>query len=143
MLSHHSNLCTRLYIRNKRVRTLKAVTLGDANDVDHLVLGEHLVDGQCLLKVLARPVHFLADAAAVELDLHQVSFLLTLLQQLHLSEKKYSFIFHTELRVEAAAKTDEHKIEHFIHITTLCCLAQSRLNSKPVSRKAARVCHQL
>ena len=36
--------------------TLVSVTLGDTDHVDHLVLGEHLADGNLLLKVLTGKV---------------------------------------------------------------------------------------
>lgn len=64
--------------------TLVAVTLGDPDDVDHLVLGEDRVDGDGLLQLLAGPVHLVGDGAAVELHLHQVRLLLPDGQQAHL-----------------------------------------------------------
>uniref|UniRef100_A0AAY4BPI8 Uncharacterized protein n=1 Tax=Denticeps clupeoides TaxID=299321 RepID=A0AAY4BPI8_9TELE len=51
-------------------RTLVAVTLGDTNDVDHLVLGKDIVDGDRLLQFFTGP-----------LDLHQVGLLLPQGQQ--------------------------------------------------------------
>lgn len=60
------------------------MTLGDADDVDHLVLGEDRVDGDGLLQLLAGPVHLVSDGAAVELHLHQVRLLLPDGQQTHL-----------------------------------------------------------
>jgi len=51
-------------------------TLGDANGVDHLVLGEDGVDGDLLLEVLVAPVDLLVNGTTVDLDLDEVSLLL-------------------------------------------------------------------
>ena len=56
--------------------TLETVTLGDTDDVNHLVLGEDLVDRDLLLEVLDSPVNLLGGGAAVDLDLHEVGLLL-------------------------------------------------------------------
>ena len=42
--------------QKKAVLTLVSVTLGHSDDIDHLVLGEHLADGHLLLKVLTGKV---------------------------------------------------------------------------------------
>ena len=55
---------------------LESVTLGDANDVHHLVLGEHGSDGDLLLKVIPGEGDLVSDGASVELNLHDVSLLL-------------------------------------------------------------------
>uniref|UniRef100_A0A3Q2XN47 Uncharacterized protein n=1 Tax=Hippocampus comes TaxID=109280 RepID=A0A3Q2XN47_HIPCM len=54
--------------------TFVSVSLGDPDDVDHLVLGEDVGNGDGLLQLLAGPVHLLGDGAAVELHLHQTRF---------------------------------------------------------------------
>jgi len=64
--------------------TLESLALGDTNAINHLVLGEDILDGNLLLKLLTRIVHLLGDTATVELDFHHMSLLLALLQQLHL-----------------------------------------------------------
>lgn len=69
--------------------TFEAVTLGDSNDVDHLVLGEDVRDGHGLLQVLLSPVHLVSDASPVELHLRQVGLFLLYGQQSHLEMEKH------------------------------------------------------
>jgi len=57
--------------------TLETVTLGDGNDIDHLVLLQDRVDIDGLLKVLVGKVDLVGDGATVQLNLHDVSLLLT------------------------------------------------------------------
>merc|ERR1719512_11076 len=64
--------------------TLVSVTLGHSDDIDHLVLGEHLADGHLLLKVLTGKVDLVGNGASVKLDLHDVSLLLPAAEKLHL-----------------------------------------------------------
>merc|ERR1719320_2111725 len=68
--------------------TLDTTTLGDANDINDLVLAEDGVDGDGLLQVLLGPFPLVGDGAAVQLDLHDVCLLLTLAQQFHLGVSK-------------------------------------------------------
>lgn len=56
--------------------TLETVTLGDGNDIDHLVLLEDGVDVNGLLEQVAGEVNLLGDGATVDLDLHKVGLLL-------------------------------------------------------------------
>merc|ERR1719323_658932 len=63
---------------------LVSVTLSDPDHVDHLVLGEHLADGNLLLKVLTGKVDLVGNGASVQLDLHDVRLLLPAAEQLHL-----------------------------------------------------------
>jgi len=64
---------------------LETATLGDADGVQHLVLREHLADVDLLLEVIASKLDLVGHGTTVELDLHDVRLLLSLLQQLHLS----------------------------------------------------------
>merc|ERR1719226_241015 len=63
---------------------LEPVTLGHADDVDHLVGGEHGRHGDLLLKVVPGKVDLVGHGASVELDLHDVSLLLSATKNLHL-----------------------------------------------------------
>ena len=57
------------------------MTLGHSDDVDHLVLGEHLADGHLLLEVLTGKVDLVGDGATVQLDFHDMSLLLAAFQE--------------------------------------------------------------
>lgn len=56
--------------------TNEAVTLGDGNDVDHLVLLEDGIDRDRLLEQAAAKLDLVGDRATVDLDLHEVGLLL-------------------------------------------------------------------
>lgn len=56
--------------------TVVSVTLGDGNDVNHLVLLEDGVDGDGLLEQVLSERDLVGDGAAVDLNLHQVRLLL-------------------------------------------------------------------
>ena len=64
--------------------TFDSVTLGDADDVDHLILGEDVLDGDRLLHETTSEVHLLGNRAAVQLNLVNVGLLLALAEQLDL-----------------------------------------------------------
>merc|ERR1719464_326278 len=63
---------------------LESVSLGDTDDVEGFVHGEDLSHGDLLLEVLPGPVDLVGDGATVQLDLHDVSLLLSATEQLHL-----------------------------------------------------------
>jgi len=65
--------------------TLETVTLGDGNDIDHLILLEDRVDVDSLLKVVMGELDLVSDRATVQLNLHNVSLLLTDLELADLS----------------------------------------------------------
>lgn len=52
------------------------VTLGDSNDIDHLVLLEDGADVDRLLEQTVTELNLVGDGATIDLDLHQVSLLL-------------------------------------------------------------------
>jgi len=58
--------------------TFKTVSLGNSDNVDHFVLVEDGVDINGFLEEILGEVNFLSDRATVDLDFHQVSFLLPL-----------------------------------------------------------------
>ncbi|KAM3082632.1 hypothetical protein ACMFMF_011941 [Clarireedia jacksonii] len=56
--------------------TLETVTLGDGNDIDHLILLEDGTDLNWLLEETAGEVNLVSNATSVNLNLHQMSLLL-------------------------------------------------------------------
>ena len=57
--------------------TLSALTLGDTNDIDALALLEDAADADLLLELAVGPLDLVRDGATVNLDLHDVSLVLT------------------------------------------------------------------
>ena len=62
-----------------------SVTLGDSDDINHLVLSEDGRDRDLLLKELGAEVDLVGDVASVDLNLNDVGLLLTNLHLGHLS----------------------------------------------------------
>lgn len=56
--------------------TVETVTLGDSDDIDHLVLLEDAVDADGLLEETVAELDLVGDGATVDLDLHKVCLLL-------------------------------------------------------------------
>ena len=59
-------------MNDKIIITLESFALGDANDVDHLVLAENALDWHFLFKMFASKVNFVANTTAIELDFNNV-----------------------------------------------------------------------
>ena len=57
--------------------TLGALTLGDTDDIDALALLEDAADADLLLELAVGPLDLVLDGATVNLDLHDVSLVLT------------------------------------------------------------------
>uniref|UniRef100_A0A6I8STB2 Uncharacterized protein n=1 Tax=Xenopus tropicalis TaxID=8364 RepID=A0A6I8STB2_XENTR len=57
---------------------------GDTNDINHLILAEDRVYRDLFLQLLMGPVHLVSYSATIQLDLHNMSFLLTQGQEFHL-----------------------------------------------------------
>uniref|UniRef100_A0A3B3R1G3 Uncharacterized protein n=1 Tax=Paramormyrops kingsleyae TaxID=1676925 RepID=A0A3B3R1G3_9TELE len=75
--------------------TFNAMTFGDPNNVDHLVLREDAGDRYRPLQPLTGPVHLLRDGATVQLHLHDVGLLLLQGQKPHLrAERVRSVLLH-------------------------------------------------
>ena len=55
---------------------LEPVALGHADNVDHLILGEHGGHGHLLLEVAPGEVNFVCDRSTIQLDFHDVRLLL-------------------------------------------------------------------
>ena len=60
------------------------MTLGNADDVDHLILSEDVFDRDSLLHQPTSVVDLLRDRASIQLNLVNVGLLLTLAEQLDL-----------------------------------------------------------
>jgi len=62
--------------------TFESLTLGDTDNVDHLVLLKDVLNGNCFLEQAVAKVEFLSNGSSVDLDLHNVCFLLRQMGQL-------------------------------------------------------------
>lgn len=69
--------------------SLESLALGHSNAINHLILGKHLTHGHRLLQALLHPLHFILHSSSIQLNLHDVRLLLTLLNQLDL-HRNYS-----------------------------------------------------
>ena len=67
--------------------TFDSVTLGDADDVHHLVLGEDVLDRDRLLHQTAGVVDLLRDRPPVQLNFVDVGLFLTLSEQFDLEKE--------------------------------------------------------
>ena len=65
--------------------TFESFALGDANDIDHFVFSEDILDGEFLFEMLTGKVDFVAGGSTIDLDFHNVSLLLASPQDLLLS----------------------------------------------------------
>lgn len=52
------------------------MTLGNCNNIDHLILLEDITDLNWFFKQATREINLLVDGATVDLDLHEMRFLL-------------------------------------------------------------------
>ena len=59
-------------ININKIITLESFALGDANDVNHLVLAENALDGHFLFKMFASKVNFVGNSTTIELDFNNV-----------------------------------------------------------------------
>ncbi|GMR31875.1 hypothetical protein PMAYCL1PPCAC_02070, partial [Pristionchus mayeri] len=60
--------------------SLESLSAGNTNGVDHLILREDLVDED--LQTLASPLDLIGDGTTVNLDLHDMGLLVTVLEEL-------------------------------------------------------------
>jgi len=65
--------------------TFETLTLGRTDGINHLVLREHVTDRHLAFKETVSKVHFLGGGTTIDLNFHQVCFLLTKLDQLDVS----------------------------------------------------------
>lgn len=65
--------------------TLETFTLGNTNAIDHFVLAEDIADGDGLFQMFLNPLNLIFNGTTVQLDFHNMSLLLALLDQTDLS----------------------------------------------------------
>ena len=69
-------LSRKLLVSPSACHTLETVTLGNGNDINHLILLEDRRDLNWLLEQTGGELNLVSNAAAIYLDFHQVGFLL-------------------------------------------------------------------
>jgi len=99
---------------------LISLTLGDTNDVDVLVLGEDVVDGDLLLEEGLGEVDLSGDISSVDLDLADVAFLILKLSFLtwvwamtRMTEQNF-FILLSSLSMSAPSYFLEYLVKAFL-----------------------------
>lgn len=60
----------------------ESVTSGDSNNISHLVLLEDLVSSEFLFESLLNEFNFISNRSSIDLDFHQMSFLLSVVGEL-------------------------------------------------------------
>ena len=83
-ISAYHHFQHQLSIQHNNIHTFVALALGYTDNIYHFILGEHRRNRNGLLQVLAGPVNFLGDGSTIDLDLHDVGFLLALMKKFHL-----------------------------------------------------------
>ncbi|KAF8362145.1 hypothetical protein PRIPAC_89068 [Pristionchus pacificus] len=81
--------------------TLESLSAGNTDGVDHLVLGEDLVDED--LQTLLNPLDLVGDGPSVELDLHNVGLLVAFLQD-HKNAERETIIVHANRTIDDQEK---------------------------------------
>lgn len=71
---------------NLWIPTFDSFSLGDANNIHHLILTEDICYRELFLKVGYSPINLVSNAPTIELNFHYVSLLLPLLQDLDLQD---------------------------------------------------------
>lgn len=84
LISYQGRCQITMKFKKKKKNTFVSFALGDTNNINGFISSEDIVNWHSLLQVLTGPVYLLADGTTINLDLHNVGFLLPLSHQLHL-----------------------------------------------------------
>lgn len=68
--------------------SLESVSASDSDGVNHLILGEDGINRDLFFKVVLGPVNLLSNSASIDLNLHDVSFLLSTAKDRHLQNNE-------------------------------------------------------